>query len=1040
ITTIYDQSPKHNDLTQAPRGGFSGPAMGGFNNVPIADMAPITIMGHKAYGVFIEPGMGLRVDDAKGTAVDDQAEGQYWVINGLHFNSGCCFDYGNAETDSRDDDNGTMETAYYGNAAPWFHGDASGPWIMTDQENNLVGCVNTDGTKHCANLSTITWRFVTAMAKGEPHHWTSMGGDARQGALSVMFDGPRVNATYDPMRKQGAILLGNGGDNSNSSQGTFYEGAMTAANTFPADATDQLVQANVVAAKYDVPRLSLAPASSVAAPTGLQTFAPGSSQDTTVTFTNTTGAPVSGLQLSISVPGKQWSSVVSGASEKSKTFADLVAPGASVSATFKVTSGPSAFNGDLVGNARWTNQTSGAKRSETAAEKVRNVSPVKINEFRISSGPPANSTDSFIELYNAGSRGIDISNWTLTEHPTQQAAFSAVKIPTGTTLAAGAFYLLGLANSGLAVPARAGDSTTHVRSTTGMSAGDSITIGAGSNAETRKITNVGTAATTSTTLWQPLPEGPVITIPAGSTNVPVTSMSGFAVGEKIALGYGAAYPVVARTQEKYEVATVTAVGKAGTQAYLAADAAAGAANLRVTSVANISAGDKIRLDIDSVGHGIETVTIARVGTQANRTNLSADASAGATSIKVRRVEGLAVGDNIVVGTPAHPETVTVTAVGMQGPGGVSVDFMPALARAHTEAETVVNPGTGLDLAAPLKFNHASNMPFADRGTGISFAPATAFAHSSNEPVEALGAGIALDKPLSSEHPIDAPVRDAAVTTAGYQGTSAPNQWFGGPVLSTSTVSFGRAIISINAGNMVLRDASGLVVDSLNYGLLVDPWAAAGYQATSGSGQSGCRVTAPGLTGGFGPAASPAGASNTSAGRFPDGFDTDSNCTDFQTEPSTTLSAAAANGAANIKLASVDGFSAGQTIRVDTGANQENAVIATVGTAGATTLSTATETGATVIHVAGLTGFSPGQTITVGEGSNAETANIAAANRLGPTITVAAPLTVAHAVGAQVAGSGITLTTALTRDHAGAAQVAGSASTPGAPNHYDRRHP
>ena len=48
-----------------------------------------------------------------------------------------------------------------------------------------------------------------------------------------MFDGPRVNATYDPMRKQGAILLGNGGDNSNGSQGTFYEGAMTAAGTFP---------------------------------------------------------------------------------------------------------------------------------------------------------------------------------------------------------------------------------------------------------------------------------------------------------------------------------------------------------------------------------------------------------------------------------------------------------------------------------------------------------------------------------------------------------------------------------------------------------------------------------------------------------------------------------------------------------------------------------------------------------------------------------------------------------------------------------------
>ena len=191
ITTIYDQSPKHNDLTQAPRGGFSGPAMGGFNNLPIADMAPITIMGHKAYGVFIEPGMGLRQDDAKGTAVDDQAEGQYWVINGKHFNSGCCFDYGNAEIDSRDDDNGTMETTYYGNAGAWYHGPAPGPWIMTDQENNLVGCVNSDGSKGCKNLPSVTWRFVTAMAKGEPHHWTSLGGDAQRGGLSVMFNGPR---------------------------------------------------------------------------------------------------------------------------------------------------------------------------------------------------------------------------------------------------------------------------------------------------------------------------------------------------------------------------------------------------------------------------------------------------------------------------------------------------------------------------------------------------------------------------------------------------------------------------------------------------------------------------------------------------------------------------------------------------------------------------------------------------------------------------------------------------------------------------------
>src|ERR1700683_4363292 len=222
-----------------------------------------------------------------------------------------------------------METTYYGNAGAWYHGPPPGPWIMTDQENNLVGCVTSDRSKGCPNLPSITWRFVTAIAKGEPHHWTSLGGDAQRGTLAVMFDGPRVDLTYDPMRKQGGILLGNGGDNSVGSQGTFYEGAMTAAGTFPTDATDQLVQANVVAARYDVPRLSLAPASATAAPPGLQTFSPGSSQDATVTFTNTTGAPAVGVQLSISVP-KGWNTVASSPVATPAT----VAPGASVSATF----------------------------------------------------------------------------------------------------------------------------------------------------------------------------------------------------------------------------------------------------------------------------------------------------------------------------------------------------------------------------------------------------------------------------------------------------------------------------------------------------------------------------------------------------------------------------------------------------------------------------------------------------------------------------------------------------------------------------------
>jgi non-reducing end alpha-L-arabinofuranosidase len=525
-------------------------------------------------------------------------------------------------------------------------------------------------------------------------------------------------------------------------------------------------------------------------------------------------------------------------------------------------------------------------------------------------------------------------------------------------------------------------------------------------------------------------------MPAGSTNIPVASMSGFAVGQKMAIGYGATYPDVARSVERYELVTVTAVGKPGTQAYLAADAAAGATNIKVTSVADISVGDKIRLDINSRGHGIDNVRVTRIGTQASRTNLAADASAGATNIKVRNVSGFSVSDKITIGTPANKEEVTVAAIGAAGPTGTGIDLTPALTQAHIRDETVIAPGTGLDLAAPLKFNHAANLPFSDRGTGITFQPASAFSHSSNEPVQALGTGITLDSPLAKEHAINSVVRDSSVTTAGYQGTPAPNQWFGGPEFTANSPLFGRTI-TLRDGSIVLRDAAGSVVDSLNYGGLVEPWAAEGYEATSGADQSGCYVPAPGPASGFGPAA--AAATNQSAGRFPDGADTDSNCTDFLTQAATSLSSASDSGATNIKVATVRDFNVGQKITIDTGANVEAAVIAKVGTAGATTMGASTDAGVTVIPVASVSGFRDGQTITIDGGTNSETAVVASIRRFGATsITVTTPLTHAHAADTQVSGTGIDLATGLTRAHAIGAQIYDDVPTPGAPNHYLNR--
>lgn len=997
ITILYDQSGNGNDLYQAPRGGFSGPAMGGFNNVPLADWAPVTLMGHKVYGIHIAPGMGLRWNDAKGTAVDDQAEGQYWVISGEHYNSGCCFDYGNAETDSRDDGDGTMETTYFGNQGSWYHGQAPGPWVMTDQENNLVGCVNEDpNDKFCADLPSVNWRFVTATADGEPHHWRSMGGDAQTGDLIVMYDGKRIQndrSSYDPMRKQGAILLGNGGDNSNGSAGTFYEAAMTAPNTFPSIETNQAVQANIVAAKYDVQRLAVTATDKINTPNGLQTFAPGSTDSVAVTFVNTTGEEINDLALSIAAP-KGWISKASESGNDVQKISYSIAPGQKVIVTFNITSSSKSFNGDLKAKATWT-ASNGKSKSETAIEKVRNVNPVTINEFAISDGK-GNSTNSFIELYNAGENSVDISGWTLTQHAINLPYFSSIVVPEGTKIDGKGYYLFGLSNSGLSVQAEKGDKIIYVREIKGINVGDEISIGTGSNMETLTVSNVISPAQPEsqdnspfgrrpnisggpTTLWQPLPEGPVITISKGSTNIPVTSVAGFEVGGKMAIGYGATYPAVSNTLEKYEVVTITEVGKPGTQAFLSMDAKPGDTNIKVSSVQNISVGDKIRLDIESLGHGIETVTVKSVGTQSVRNTFN----------------------------------------GPLKPGE--------------------DPGTGLELEEPLKFAHASNMPFSVNGTGISFEPATKYDHSSNEPVLPLVYAIELSEPLAMSHDIDDVVFDKNVTNAGYQGEIAADQLFGGPALSASQ------------GAMVLRDAKGLVVDGLNYGGVVDPWLSEGHQGLNRANGNFVQAPAGGNRGRFGAPAAQTISPDLSSGRYPDGDDSDDNRADFNIQRSTNIAADAVAGDNNIKVSNVFNLKEGQTIIIGNGNNRESVTISSVGTAGGTTLTANVSAGSKKLLVSSSQNFSAGQEITVGNGDNVEgvqIASIAAArrgfyfggmNRNTPTppdtIILASPVRKSYKVGNIMSGTGVNLSAPLTKDHKNGDALVSSVPTPGQANRY-----
>jgi hypothetical protein len=160
----------------------------------------------------------------------------------FHFHYFCI--YSNAETSATATGNGHMEAIYF-DSAGGNKGAGNGPWVMADLENGLFsGCNRTANPSN----SSMTSRFATAVVKGKPGYWAIRGGNAVSGQLGTFYSGVCPNGGYNPMKKEGAILLGIGGDTSDRGRGTFYEGAITSG--YPSDATEDEVQANILAAGH----------------------------------------------------------------------------------------------------------------------------------------------------------------------------------------------------------------------------------------------------------------------------------------------------------------------------------------------------------------------------------------------------------------------------------------------------------------------------------------------------------------------------------------------------------------------------------------------------------------------------------------------------------------------------------------------------------------------------------------------------------------------------------------------------------------------
>jgi hypothetical protein len=170
---------------------------------------------------------------------------------------------------------GTMETVYFGAYNPPLgNGSGSGPWIGADMENGVyysgAGEANERANATVPSLSLSD--FIAGFVKGEPGNRyryactptvaaafalrcsnrrivcrSIKAGDPGTNTLRTVYDGHRPKG-YERMKKEGAIILGTGGDNSAWAAGTFYEGAMT--RGFASNETEAAVFANLVAAGY----------------------------------------------------------------------------------------------------------------------------------------------------------------------------------------------------------------------------------------------------------------------------------------------------------------------------------------------------------------------------------------------------------------------------------------------------------------------------------------------------------------------------------------------------------------------------------------------------------------------------------------------------------------------------------------------------------------------------------------------------------------------------------------------------------------------
>jgi hypothetical protein len=254
VSILYDQSGNGNNLKSAPAGLTNGGAQAANPDFESsANKLSLTAGGHKVYALYMNAFEGYRTAvgvKGKNMPVGNTSQGIYELVDGTHAGTACCWDFGNVTADPTQYH--TMNTIFFGTGF-WGKGNGNGPWFEADVEGGVWaggaavgdpggsnGSVRNTNDPSMAGISFAFGTVKTSSGKYE----IRMADASTATDLTTAYNG-NSPVTWD---NQGGIVLGVGGDNSNNSFGTFYEGAITAG--MPVDATDLTVLKNVQAVGY----------------------------------------------------------------------------------------------------------------------------------------------------------------------------------------------------------------------------------------------------------------------------------------------------------------------------------------------------------------------------------------------------------------------------------------------------------------------------------------------------------------------------------------------------------------------------------------------------------------------------------------------------------------------------------------------------------------------------------------------------------------------------------------------------------------------